>query len=537
MKNDACAALLAGRIGDPIGARRLRRSFRLCVTFSAFFAAMMWFTENFLRYEPSERLYLAALTHEPESARPFLMQAVKIDKQTRTTQTPKYLEALAEREEREKVIDTYAAACRLDPQNPSVRIRYGCQLALAERWAEAQAAFAKAAELDPQNALPAYLEASTLPFVEPTQEAFKTSLDRIARTNGTNRQMQFPKPQWFSALPTDGMWYARLTREAVDEALAPLYGYANFLTAKAADDAQRKRHYFWKEAFETLFSMGGRLVETARLASGASAKNPMPGVAPQAIAGLTIQRAALDASRKLATEETASASSDKQQERAAITDVLNELLAFESQRDALVQTEKARRQAPLTLWVKTFALLALCYLLAYALAKAFRVTRETWALRHPSPARAGFAAFPALMLLLLGSVTAGHMLPGSQGAWIAQGATWTWTGIIVLAVLFGPVYPLLILRTLAPALAASPEETGEPPKEPGRRRLQGILYAALVRRYYGILCGLLLTVASIWVVVYRIETSLYPWQFKLLTSGFAAEEMKAVGDALSKLQP
>jgi hypothetical protein len=67
------------------------------------------------------------------------------------------------------------------------------------------------------------------------------------------------------------------------------------------------------------------------------------------------------------------------------------------------------------------------------------------------------------------------------------------------------------------------------------RRAHRMAHISLMRRYYGVLFGLMLCVACAWTVIYRIAVSLYPWQTKLLASGLGYEETQVVKQALSLL--
>ena len=99
----------------------------------------------------------------------------------------------------------------------------------------------------------------------------------------------------------------------------------------------------------------------------------------------------------------------------------------------------------------------------------------------------------------------------------------------------GVFYPLSALR--GPADVG--RETGrleemESTLAAARRAYRGA-YAALVLRYYGIFCGLLLCSLCVWIVTYRIGTGLYPWQFKVLVPGYMNEETEIVSRALALL--
>ena len=92
---------------------------------------------------------------------------------------------------------------------------------------------------------------------------------------------------------------------------------------------------------------------------------------------------------------------------------------------------------------------------------------------------------------------------------------------------FGLIYPFLILPGVRTVLRShSVEETPETIALAKRQRR--IAFSSYMRRYYGLLAGLLLCVLSVWTIAYRVLFSLYPWQIELLTTGLAREEARVV---------
>ena len=234
LDSSSCGFPEYGSGGDSAGARRVRHSFRLCVFACIAVAIMLWFSERYLRYELVESQYIAALTLEPESARAMLRQVVKRDAALRESPTPKYLAALAEREEADLVLPTYERACKADPNNPFTAMRYGCRLFMAERFAEAYAQFQRAGSLPPDNAWAFYLEAAALPFLKPEAEVdLGESLAILAKANSSGAPLMAPRPLWTSAMPERGLWYEKLRRHIADEFCAPLYRYVDLVMRQA----------------------------------------------------------------------------------------------------------------------------------------------------------------------------------------------------------------------------------------------------------------------------------------------------------------
>jgi hypothetical protein len=83
-----------------------------------------------------------------------------------------------------------------------------------------------------------------------------------------------------------------------------------------------------------------------------------------------------------------------------------------------------------------------------------------------------------------------------------------------------------------PSSDAAPEARNPKPET----RLYRIAYAALLRRYYGILCGVIPCMIAVGALLYRVTYSLYPWQLELLVTGLGRQEAQVVRHVLSLLQ-
>ncbi|MEX2016422.1 MAG: hypothetical protein WD873_07255, partial [Candidatus Hydrogenedentales bacterium] len=172
-----------GEGGDMAGARRARRAFRLSVAACLVFTGMLWFSERFLRFEHADRLYLSALTLNRESARPMLHQAVRYDREAREKPTPKYLQALAVREEDDVILERFAEAYAADPADGLFAVRYGAQLYLMDEPQKAEEVLKAAALQPPDSTLPEYLAAAARAKAGGTEAALEEAMVGVARTN------------------------------------------------------------------------------------------------------------------------------------------------------------------------------------------------------------------------------------------------------------------------------------------------------------------------------------------------------------------
>jgi len=508
--------------GDVAGARRSRRSFRLCLAACVVFTGTLWFAENFLRYEHTERLYRSALTLEPESARVLLKSAVKTDKEVHKTQTPKYVAALAEREEDDTALATYEEAYKLDPNNVPLAIRYGSRLFLAGRHGDAYARFHEAAERAPQNALPRYLEAAALLWASEDKDALSKSLALAARTNTGEQPLTFPEPLWFSTLPQDGAWYVRLRRQIADEVCAPLYQYAWRVFGAAEPAIEQDQVHSWDSWLETLQAMGRRV-----------ASDSTPG-AIQTTAGIRIQTEAIALRMKISEAERGAPDAALMEQRLKLKSALELVNGFEAAREERMAGDRAKYRFPLVeLCLKPGAAMFLLYLAMYALSRILHGGWSARTLRHPFLEKAVLLAGGLVVFVLLHTVTVLQHTAGPGGEWMTALTRLTWFVVACLAV-FGLVHPAAQLpRAEAVARRSAPPPEELPAVVRMARKVRRRAYVTLVRRYYGILLAMLIMVFCSWVVTYRIAVSLYPWQVNLLTTGLAEEEMVVVQQALA----
>jgi hypothetical protein len=511
--------------GDRAGARRMRRSFRWCVLACVLFTAALWISERYLRYDLIESQYMLSLTLDPESARAVLRQVVKRDAEQHEFPTPKYLAALAEREEDDLVLPTYERAHKLDPANSFLGVRYGCRLFVKEQYQEARDRFREAALQFPQNALPRYLEAAALPWCGLLDADLSDSLALIAQTNGAADKVLFPQPWWSPDLPQRGVWYSRLRRQIVDECCAPLYRYADLVVSRAKRSVTLQQVQSWDSWLQTLQAMGARL-----------AAAEAPG-SLQATAGIRIQLAALDQRQAVIALEQGAPDPQLAARKTALESGLALLNEFENSRDTLIAADKIKYGIPLQLCWKSAATAFAVYLLSYVLSRAVRAQRNAWALPHGSSGLAVLLSGSILLLALLSTMAVlqcAHAPAAQVGSRMWSFFARGWWVVFVTMVAFGFVYPRLRLPSPRTVIRNRGLDETDGALTAARRTWR-VAYASFMRRYFGILCGLLLGVISFWAVGYRILVSLYPWQLDLLVTGLAQEEAQVLAQVIKLL--
>ena len=508
--------------GDYAGARRARRSFRLCVITIVLFALILWFSEHYLRYEQTETLYIRALTLEPESARVLLLQAIKLDKEKNEFPTPKYVEALAARAEDEDALEFYAEAYALAPNSPFLGIRYGCRLFNLGYPDRALECLDESAKYPPKNALPMYLKASIMPWTNNGAE-LDESLALVARTNNSNEQIVFPVPHWFKELPQNGEWYSQLRRQIVDESCASIYKYVQYVIEMSNKDIAQGNYQYWDSRLETLQIMGERFVTSSEKGS------------VQAIAGIQVQINCIEQRRRIHEITKQPANSELSERLSILKLALKQLNEFESARANTINLDKYGHVYPLRLCWQTFLFIFALYLIVCIIGKLFHTGKVGCTLQQSLVAR--FALWGGILLLLLLLYVQVVMQNSSSiysTAFKFFGYAW-WSNISLLTVI-GFLAPLHLLWNANEVinnvthLELSQDDLLVAARKCGRKA-----YVSFLRRYFGVLAGLYLCVLSIWVVSYRILISLYPWQIKLLATGLYDTELDAVKHAIELL--
>lgn len=512
--------------GEKAEARRVRHSFRFCVLTVVVFTGMLWVSEKYMRYDLTESQYISALTLETESARAVLRQVVKRDAEKRESPAPQYLAALAAREESDLILPTYERACKLDPDSAAYAILYGCALFQAERFEEARERFREAGAQPGQNALPRYLEAAACAMLQKASGDFSESLALVAKTNSSDREVKIPQPVWSSALPGDGYWYYRLRRQIADDCCAPLYRFCDVVIAKAKRQVALRQPQYWDSWLEAMQEMGKRVASTGELG------------AIKATAGIYIQFAALDQREAIRALEQG-AVTDLVERRTKLQSAQNLINKFESIRDSMIAHDMERQETPLFLAMKGFAIFFGAFLLSYLAGRLMKLDRRWRALPHnrlmiilTALMAAGFVS----LLLVMGAfqrmdMAGDPLATATPGVGHMQVLATLWWVIVVCTLLFGFVYPKMRLNSFREPILKCAQNDKVPVA-----KLRRAVYFSYLRRYYGIVIGCFLCTICVWALLFRVATTLYPWQIKLLTTGLANQEADIVRLVLSMLQ-
>ncbi|HQE83448.1 MAG TPA: hypothetical protein PLM14_10645 [Candidatus Hydrogenedentes bacterium] len=522
-----------GDRGDLIGARRARWSFRFCVTACVILMISLWLSEYFIGFERAENLYLSALTKHEESARPLLRQAVMRDKAASESPNPRYLQALAERELEDEVLPVYEEAFELDPGNAMLALRYGCRLFTAGKFEEARERFRDAARNAPDNALPSYLEATTIPWtLQDEANILQESLKLIAQANSSGKQIVFPRPLWHPKLPQQGSQYAQLRREVIDECLAPVMRYEAYITLVARRHMEEGHTQYWDSWLQTLGKAGDRIARSALSSDGSG--DTCAGSAAQAMIGLDLWLQTVRLRQGIQQTEKGHPDDALAQREAELSNSLGILRDFENSRQPVIERDTNARQfacfaAPF------FAVLALgVFSCATAfLARCIGANRNGWAIAHGLRG----SIMMAVCALALGLfIAASPWFQQTSETDIVPILRHIWLLMLGATAVAGLLYPMLVL--VNPRKAA--EETGHDAAQSPERTAAATArwraaYILMIRRFLGTTLGLFLCVFSVWAILHRLVAALYPWQIPLLATGMGSEEALAVRNALSLL--
>lgn len=518
MSSEPSQAPAPGHSGDYVGARRGRRAFRFAVTACVALSASLWFSENYLRYDKSESQYRMALTLPNDSARAILRNVVKRERESSDVPRARYVEALASIEESDIVLSRYDEAYKLDPNNASLILNYGCQMCLEGKYKEARERFREAGILPPKSVLPRYLEAAAVALSTPSEEDMSEAIALLARTNTAADPMLFPEPLWHPSLPERGFWHAKLRHEIVERCCAPLYRFEKLLTGRARTQIEEGHIRDWESWLEKLQTLGERLVGTPQ------SRPEDLGVA-QAKAGLQFQLDAVELRRRIQERIKGTADQALIERNVKLASAMGRLSEFEGERQTKIQKERYVHLLPLKLIAVAFVILLVNYALAMFLSKAVDRKRVTWALPH---SRVALYVLTGGGIVLLGLLVACRVFYDKLGA--GSGAfpvlENTWYVVTASLLLFEFAYPIFFAATQRQHQSgeeATPE-TGEVPWQP----LSAKARVTLARRYAGVLLGVFLCMVSVWFIGFRTFSGLYPVQLELLVSGLEAEELQAI---------
>ncbi|HOF40432.1 MAG TPA: hypothetical protein PLD73_10180, partial [Candidatus Hydrogenedentes bacterium] len=340
------------------------------------------------------------------------------------------------------------------------------------------------------------------------------------------------RPLWHPKLPPQGRQYAQLRREAIEECVAPIAQYRDYIMGIAARQIKEKHTQYWDSWLQTLERAGDKLARSALLPD--SEGDSGAGSASQAMVGLDLQLRAVRLRQQILEMESGQPDEALKQRESELEGGLAALRDFENARQPVIERDSTAREfACLTApFFAVFALSVFCALGALA-ARLLGATRYDWTIPH---GRAGLLIMASYALMLgvflacapaVQQATARDAVPGLRLVWMILLAA---TGVSAL------IYPSLVLPS--PKKSAAEDGFGamtSSERVSAARMRFHRAYAAMARRFLGVTLGLFLCVFSLWALVFRIATSLYPWQVELLATGMGTQEARMVRQALSLL--
>ncbi|GMW02849.1 MAG: hypothetical protein AMXMBFR84_39850 [Candidatus Hydrogenedentota bacterium] len=507
--------------GDLLGSRRSRRAFRWFIALIVSFTWMLWISERFLRYEHAEMLYINGIVLPPESGRNLLRQAVREDEQNHEYPSPRYVQALAEREEADLVLPTYERAYEYDPGNWALAIQYGIRLNDIGRAGIARARFRESGDQAPRNALPLYLEAAVIPWIDPANPNFTESLSLVARATGSDRDIAFPDPLWHPDLPASGYWYSELNRGIVRDCVNPLIRYAQLLLSLSQSESNPSELETWDGWLEHIQSMGRRLTQAAQTRAQQSEAG-RAGLALLAQSGLAIELEAANERRRIAQVL------ERPPDEAAIKRIVEletaqtALAAFEHERGARIESDKKRFRYPLGWCVLTITACTSFSLALYVLSRLTRVNPMAGNVEHPLYGKVLLGLLPGAYLVLLLVIAVCQRVDLGTFPWMSVVSV-LWLILLVGNLGFGILYPIFAIPPVSKVIERT-GETGSVEIVAAARKGYRDACISLCKRYTGISTGWFLVAMCVWIVIYRILFSLFPWQTELLATGLESEE-------------
>ena len=146
-----------------------------------------------------------------------------------------------------------------------------------------------------------------------------------------------------------------------------------------------------------------------------------------------------------------------------------------------------------------------------------------WAMAHPRWAQVSVTLLMAGLLVLLFVFTALMRLTFAPTPML-EATTYTWYAVITVVLGLGLAYPNIVLAPAAKVAALHANTASDEDLLRAARRTRRVAYAALLRRYYGIVFGCFVVVFCAWVLGFRIAVGLYPMlEQKLLVTGLQGE--------------
>lgn len=499
-------------------ARRVRHAFRLLVVLVFVFTFALWFAEGYLRYDRSETQYRMSLTMHPAAARPILRTVVKRETEQNEIASSRYLEALAQVEEPNKVLENYELAYKANPRNAALIMNYGCVLYQEEQYEEARERFREAGVTLPRNVLPRYLEAAALAASMTPEDDLSDVIALLTRTNASGDPVLFPAPLWHESMPDRGQRYLEQRREIAYWIVAPLAAFTTTLCARARDSIDKGELRDWDNWLSAVVTMGERLM--------GNASNDSSATLPQMTAALQIQQEALNVRATISTLNGGVVADDLNDRLLRLEEVITGLNNFEATYHTLWRAQYDRLILPLALLLKTFFVFMIVYAFGWFLHYLGSGGKSARAVPHIWLGKFMPTAGLALLLSMLLALMVAHNT-SMQTMWEPYiPLAWHW--LLGITLVTGLIYPPILAKA-ACMFKRLRDTTGEEPDKEAKKtnafswfHYVGI-YGCLLRRYMGIHLGGLVITACIWLLIYRIIFEVYPFQTELITSSVGME--------------
>jgi tetratricopeptide (TPR) repeat protein len=502
--------------GDYIGARRARRAFRLMVLSCVALSGSLYFAEHYLRYSLDEVHYRMALTLEDDSQRAILRNVVRRSAAGGETPSPRFVAALAYIEEDDMVLERYAQALALAPDDGELLTVYGCKLYQLGAYKEARRIFREAGLKSDDNALPDYLQAAAIAASSSSEEDFRTAVALVARTNDGHRDLVFPQPLWHESLPRYGYWYARMQRDLTDLCCAPLYSLKNTIvrrvhTELAEDSTQGVDTWLYQ-----LRNLGQKLV-------GKRDSDASQFGTSSLIAGLKFQSDAVEL-RQLLGEREGREPEEKLDSRATLLqEATSRVVAFEGQREQSIAQRRKAAALPIFLGALGLVYLLFVSLVAIISNRVAHTDKSARAVRQTSGGiwfvGAWNIALFVCLVWILASPVAGSTHAVGFGVWVLLLIA------VTVASVLGPFFALPSATSVCSPFLSEPTYGQILEEARGARRRA---FTSLAGRFLNIALGSYVCLMCLVQVGFRVFTGLYPTDIKLLVSGGRPEELALV---------
>jgi len=502
---------------DISGSVRARKAFRLSVLGLFIFTSLLCFSELQLKYPQPETLYNDALTLYKGASRVFLVQAVRLDKERNETQNPKYIKALAVREENDKVLETYPAALELDAEDVLFQLRYVSRLLTMGRPYLALEQIAHIEELQQgksANSLTGYLKAAALTIKGDRKTAVRNAMAEIARTNNSQATVTYPTPFWFSEYPKTGTQFADHTREITDEIIFPLTRLLTHIVIEIQREIRNGNASEVKPWLRELSLMGRNMYT-----------DPDQTGVRQALFGIQWELRVATLSQEAAFAPTEGELNRFIEEKVRCENILRTLTEFEKNRDDAIKLEERKISQPTFLAVGT-------WFITFALWSFFVVQNRLWS-NHGDSWTIPIGRYGKILIVLTNFLivvllvlmfNASTKDAYTSEFWDNTSLIWKYSIGVYLGI--GLIYPFYLLSGY-PSLRHSSE---------GDSTFSKIMsmmprfstWGLVTRRYYGMVFGWYTILMCLAVIGYYLVFNLFPWQFNLLSSGLLDVERDLV---------